>query len=98
MTPERSLPPSEVFVALLRRDRRGVRGEIAFFLVRTVMQPLLFITTFGYLLPSMHLVPASYTTTLLPGILAISLALSAVQSVALPMVSASRSPWPPTAP
>ena len=88
MTVERSLPPSEVFVALLRRDRRVVRRELGFFLVRTLMQPLLFIATFGYLLPAMRLVPASYTTTLLPGVLAISLALSAVQSVALPMVSA----------
>jgi ABC-2 type transport system permease protein len=88
MTPERSLPASEVFVALLRRDIRVVRRELVFFLVRTLMQPILFITTFGFLLPKMRLFPAAYVTTLLPGVLAISLALSAVQSVALPMVAA----------
>ncbi|HYV97561.1 MAG TPA: ABC transporter permease [Gemmatimonadaceae bacterium] len=88
MSTDEALPPSEVFVAMLRRDIRVVRRELAFFLVRTLMQPLLFITTFGFLLPRMRLFPSSYTTTLLPGVLAISLALSAVQSVALPMVSA----------
>jgi len=75
-----------VFGALLRRDVRVARRELPYFLVRTVMQPVLFLIVFGYLLPKMGFVQRGYTSALLPGILAVSLALSSVQSVALPMV------------
>lgn len=75
-----------VFLALLRRDMHVARKEIVFFLVRTTMQPLLFVIVFGYLLPKMNFVGSGYQTALLPGILAVSLSLSAIQSVALPMV------------
>ena len=77
---------STVFVALLRRDVRVAIKELPFFLLRTVMQPVLFLIVFGFLLPKMGLLRGGYQTTLLPGILAVSLALSAIQSVALPMV------------
>lgn len=75
-----------VFLALLRRDIRVARKEIVFFLVRTTMQPLLFVIVFGFLLPKMSFVGKGYQTALLPGILAVSLSLAAIQSVALPMV------------
>ena len=77
---------SSVFLALLRRDVRVARKELAFFLLRTTMQPLLFLIVFGYLLPKMSFLGKGYQTALLPGILAVSLSLSAIQSVALPMV------------
>ncbi|MDB4873688.1 MAG: type transporter [Gemmatimonadetes bacterium] len=77
---------STVFFALLRRDVLVARKELAFFLVRTTMQPLLFLIVFGYLLPKMNFMAKGYQAALLPGILAVSLSLSAIQSVALPMV------------
>ena len=85
---------STVFAALMRRDLRVARLELPFFLIRVALQPLLFTVVFGYLLPKMGFIgrgsPATggvhYTTALLPGILAISLTLSSIQSVALPMV------------
>jgi ABC-2 type transport system permease protein len=80
------ISPATVFLALLRRDIRVARRELPFFLMRTIMQPLMFIIVFGYLLPKMGFVRGTYTTALLPGILALSLALSAIQSVTLPMV------------
>jgi ABC-2 type transport system permease protein len=70
----------------LRRDLRVARRELPYFLVRTLMQPVLFIVVFGFLLPKMGFVRGGYTTALLPGVIAVSLALSAVQAVALPMV------------
>jgi ABC-2 type transport system permease protein len=73
--------------AFLRRDARVVRRELAFFLMRTAMQPLMVTVVFGYLLPRMGFVHRGYTSALLPGVLAVSLALAAVQSVALPMVA-----------
>ena len=76
-----------VFLALLARDLVVVRRELHYFLLRTTMQPILFTIVFGYLLPKMRFVNGGYTTALLPGIIAVSLALSSVQSVALPMVA-----------
>jgi ABC-2 type transport system permease protein len=83
---DRPVSTSAVFGALLRRDMRVARRELPYFLVRTLMQPVLFIVVFGFLLPKMGFVRGGYTTALLPGIIAVSLALSAVQAVSLPMV------------
>jgi len=77
---------SSIFVALLRGDTRVARRELPFFLLRTTMQPLMFVVVFGYLLPRMGFMGRGYTTALLPGVLAISLTFSSIQSVALPMV------------
>ncbi len=59
--------PLGVFGALLRRDVRVARRELPFFLVRTVMQPVLFLIVFGFLLPRMGFIRGGYTTALLPG-------------------------------
>src|ERR1044072_5698560 len=65
---------------------RVARRELPFFLLRTTLQPLMFVIVFGYLLPRMGFMGRGYTTALLPGVLAISLTFSSIQSVALPMV------------
>ena len=79
--------PLRIFLALLRRDMRVARRELPSFLVRTTLQPLLFVIVFGYLLPKMGFMQRNYGAALLPGVLAVSLALSSIQSVALPMVA-----------
>jgi ABC-2 type transport system permease protein len=86
VAPRQDVRASSVFLALLRRDMRVARRDLPFFLLRTAMQPLMFVIVFGYLLPKMGFLDGRYTTALLPGILAVSLALSSIQSVALPMV------------
>ena len=85
-TVDRPVSTGAVLGALLRRDLRVARRELQYFLVRTLMQPLLFLIVFGFLLPKMEFVHGGYTTALLPGIIAVSVALSAIQAVALPMV------------
>ena len=80
-----SVSPTRVFFAILRRDVRVATRELPFFLIRTTLQPLMFVTIFGFLMPRMGLVPPRYTALMLPGILALSLTLSAIQSVSLPM-------------
>ena len=80
------VPPSRVFLAILLRDITVARRELPYFLVRTTLQPLMFVIVFGFLMPKMGLIPPNYTTLMLPGIIALSLTLSAIQSVALPMV------------
>jgi ABC-2 type transport system permease protein len=84
--PRADVRASSIFIALLRRDMRVARRELPFFLLRTTMQPLMFVVVFGYLLPKMGFMGQGYTTALLPGVLAISLTFSSIQSVALPMV------------
>jgi len=84
---ERHLSAWWVFWALLVRDATVVKRELIFFLLRTAMQPLMFTVVFGFLMPRMGLVQRGYTAALLPGVLAVSLALAAVQSVALPLVA-----------
>lgn len=76
-----------IFGALLRRDLRVARRELPSFLMRTTMQPLMFVVVFGFLLPKMGFVRGDYSAALLPGVLAISLAFSSIQSVALPLVA-----------
>jgi ABC-2 type transport system permease protein len=85
--PRPRVPPTRVFLALLRRDARVASRELPFFLLRTTLQPLMFVLVFGYLLPRMGFVRGDYGAALLPGILGISLAFASLQSVALPMVS-----------
>lgn len=84
--PRPDVAAASVFAALLRRDMRVARRELPFFLLRTTMQPLMFVIVFGYLLPRMGFMGRGYTTALLPGVLAISLTFSSIQTVALPMV------------
>jgi ABC-2 type transport system permease protein len=84
--PTYRVAPAKVFFALLSRDARVTRRELPFFLIRTLMQPLMFIIVFGSLLPKMGFMGANYKAVLLPGILGVSLTLSAIQSVALPMM------------
>jgi ABC-2 type transport system permease protein len=81
------VPARRVFWALLMRDVRVARRDLISFLVRTTLQPILFVMVFGFLLPKMGFVGRGYTAALLPGILAISMALSSLQSVALPMIT-----------
>ena len=86
MTKAAQVSAARVFTALLMRDITVVRRELPYFLVRTTLQPLLFVTIFGFLMPRMGIIGRNYTTIMLPGVLALSLTLSAVQAVALPMV------------
>lgn len=80
-----TVAPHRVFTALLLRDIRVATRELPYFLIRTALQPLLFVTIFGFVMPKMNIVAQGYTALMLPGILALSLTLSAIQSVSLPL-------------
>jgi ABC-2 type transport system permease protein len=73
-------------LGLLHRDLRVARRELKFFFLRVGLQPLLFTFIFGYIMPRQGIIAAGYTNTLLPGILALSMTLSGMQAVALPLV------------
>src|SRR5438874_8029701 len=73
-------------LALLHRDVRVARRELHYFLLRVAIQPLLFTFIFGYVMPRLGIVQRGYTSMLLPGILGLSMTLSSMQAVALPLV------------
>lgn len=64
-------------LALLRRDLLVARRDFKTYMLRVGLQPLLFTFIFGVVLPRQGLVVKNYTNLLLPGILALSMTLSA---------------------
>ncbi len=73
-------------IALLHRDLRVARRELQYFLLRVGLQPLLFTFIFGFVMPRLGIIQRGYTNMLLPGILGLSMTLSSMQAVALPLV------------
>src|SRR5437867_3564741 len=72
--------------ALLHRDLRVARRDLKYSLLRVGLQPLLFTFIFGFVMPRLGIIQRGYTAMLLPGILGLSMTLSSMQAVALPLV------------
>jgi ABC-2 type transport system permease protein len=84
---------STAFLALLLRDLVVLRKSIALFVVRTIMQPLLFVFVFTYVFPKIGqgIGPAGrgasdFSSLLVPGVVAIACIFQGIQAVALPLV------------
>lgn len=76
-----------VFGALLLRDAVVAKREIVGILLRTLMQPVLFVLVFGLLLPEMGMIPRGYNTIMLPGIAALSSTMASIWSVTMPLIA-----------
>lgn len=81
------------FAALLHRDFRVLRKGLWSFVLRTIMQPLLFVFVFTYVFPKIGqgvggagLGAATFSTLLVPGVVAIACIFQGIQAVALPLV------------
>ncbi len=83
------------FLAMLTRDLRVLRREGGMFFVRVIMQPLLFVFVFSYVLPTIGAANAittsapagTFATILVPGLVAMSMNFQGIQAVALPLVT-----------
>ena len=80
------------FVALLQRDFRVLRRELLPFAVRILMQPLLFLFVFTYLMPKIGqgagmVGGTNFATVLLPGLMAVAIMFTGIAAVALPLSS-----------
>jgi len=83
---KRETQMATTMLALLHRDLRVARRELQYFLLRVGLQPILFTFIFGFVMPRLGIIQHGYTTMLLPGILGLSMTLSSMQAVALPLV------------
>ena len=90
------------FGGLVLRDFRVLRREIGPFLIRTIMNPLLFLFVFTYIFPRIGQGammssagaaatasghPANFGTVLLPGLMAVAIMFSGIAAVALPLAT-----------
>lgn len=78
--------PVRAFFAVLRRDIVVTGRELPIFLAQVGLQPLFLLFIFGKVLTSLGYAKAGYAELLFPGIVALTAALTALQSTALPLV------------
>jgi ABC-2 type transport system permease protein len=75
------------FKAMCWRDLWVIaRHDLAGFLAQSLLQPLFYLFIFGRVLPDIGVATEAYGAQLLPGILALTLFLTALQNTALPLV------------
>ncbi|HLY59473.1 MAG TPA: ABC transporter permease [Terriglobia bacterium] len=77
----------QTFMALLGRDVRVARRNFIRVIVLNLLQPMLFVFVFGQVMTRSGLMADSYKSLLLPGIIAISMVMSGIQAVAMPLIA-----------
>jgi ABC-2 type transport system permease protein len=77
---------ARTFLAIGLRDLVVVRRELPSVLMQTAMQPLFLAFVLGRVLPELGLARPRFAEVLLPGIVGLTLVLTALQAVALPLV------------
>ena len=77
----------KTFYALLARDGHVARRNLLPMLAQNLLQPLLFTFVFGRVLTASGMMPESYKSMLLPGVMAISMVMAGVQAVAMPLIA-----------
>jgi len=77
----------KTFLALLGRDARVARRNFIPLLLQTLLQPMLLVFIFGRVMTTSGYMPLQYKSLLLPGIMALSMFLSGIQAVAMPLIS-----------
>jgi ABC-2 type transport system permease protein len=74
------------FFAILQRDIKVTGREFVPFLLQALMQPLFFLLIFGKVLPGIGLAAGNFASLMLPGIVALTGMIAAMQGVTLPLV------------
>ncbi len=77
---------AKAFLAILRRDAVVTGREFVPFLLQALMQPMFFLFIFGRVLPGIGLADRNFATVMLPGIVALTGMIAAMQGVTLPLV------------
>jgi ABC-2 type transport system permease protein len=74
------------FMAIFQRDLVVTGREFIPFLLQALMQPLFFLFIFGKVLPGIGLAAPNFAALMLPGIVALTGMIAAMQGVTLPLV------------
>lgn len=77
----------KTFYAMLARDGHVARRNLIPTLLQNLLQPLLLTFVFGRVLTSSGLMSGGYKNILLPGVMALSMTLSGIWAVAMPLIS-----------
>ncbi len=77
----------KTFTAMLARDAHVARRNAIPMLLQNLLQPLLFVFVFGRIMTGAGMMPVKYKSLLLPGIIAISMIMSGIQAVAMPLIA-----------
>jgi len=77
----------KTFMAMLARDAHVARRNLGTLLTQTMLQPLLFVFVFGRVMISSGMMAASYKGMLLPGIMGLSMVMTGIQAVAMPLIA-----------
>jgi ABC-2 type transport system permease protein len=77
----------KTFYAMLSRDGHVARRNLLPMLMQNLLQPLLLTFVFGRILTSSGMMQGAYKNVLLPGIIAVSMVLSGIQAVAMPLIA-----------
>src|ERR1700758_5209818 len=93
--PSKSVQYPRAFAGLFLRDLHVLRREKFPFLIRVIMNPLLFLFVFTYIMPHMSggaamnptaaAMGQNFSTVLLPGLMAVAIMFSGIAAVALPL-------------
>ena len=75
---------AKAFLAILRRDAVVTGREFVPFLLQALIQPMFFLFIFGKVLPGIGLADSHLATLMLPGIVALTGMIAAMQGVTLP--------------
>ena len=77
----------KTFAAMLRRDVHVARRNFIPLMLQTMLQPILFVFIFGQVMIRSGFMPQNYRAMLLPGIMAISMLMTGVQAVSMPLIA-----------
>src|ERR1700680_1198261 len=77
----------KTFMAMLARDAHVARRNLGTLLTQTMLQPLLFVFVFGRVMITSGMMAASYKGMLLPGIMGLSMVMTGIQAVAMPLIT-----------
>ena len=78
---------AKTFLALLSRDAHVARRNLVPMLLQTMLQPMLFVFVFGQVMTKSGMMTPGYEKFLLPGIMAITMMMTGIQAVSMPLIA-----------
>jgi ABC-2 type transport system permease protein len=77
----------KTFFAMLARDAHVARRNMWALMTQTMLQPLLFTFIFGRVMITSGMMAASYKGMLVPGIMGMSMVMTGIQAVSMPLIA-----------